>query len=46
MAEIDRQFLELPSLGSRCMAEVLRRRGWSVGRKRVTRLMRLAGLAA
>ncbi|MBB4284318.1 putative transposase [Roseospira goensis] len=46
MADIDRQFLEMPYLGSRRMAEVLRRQGWSVGRKRVARLMRLMGLEA
>lgn len=46
MAEIDRQFMDMPYLGSRRMAEVLRRQGWSVGRKRVTRLMRLMGLEA
>jgi putative transposase len=46
MAEIDRQFMDMPYLGSRRMAEVLRRQGWSVGRKRVARLMRLMGLEA
>ena len=46
MAEIDRQFMDMPYLGSRRMAEVLCRQGWSVGRKRVARLMRLMGLEA
>jgi putative transposase len=46
MAEIDRQFMDMPTLGSRRMAEVLRRLGWPVGRKRVARLMRLMGLEA
>jgi putative transposase len=46
MAEIDRQFMDMPTLGSRRMEEVLRRLGWPVGRKRVARLMRLMGLEA
>lgn len=46
MTVIDRQYLEMPYLGSRRMAAVLRREGWSVGRKRVRRLMRLMGLQA
>jgi len=43
---IDAQFLETPWYGSRQMARHLRREGWSVGRKRVRRLMRKMGLQA
>jgi putative transposase len=43
---IDEQFLETPWYGSRQMARHLRRQGYSVGRKRVRRLMRLMGLSA
>ncbi|WP_404379525.1 IS3 family transposase [Caenispirillum salinarum] len=46
MAAIDRHFLDMPYLGSRRMAALLRREGWSVGRKRVRRLMRLMGVQA
>ena len=45
MRLIDAQFLETPWYGSRQMARHLRRQGWSVGRKRVRRLMRQMGLA-
>jgi putative transposase len=45
MRLIDAQFLETPWYGSRQMARHLRRQGWSVGRKRVRRLMRQIGLA-
>jgi putative transposase len=46
MSVIDHHFLEMPYLGSRRMAAILRREGWSVGRKRVGRLMRVMGLQA
>lgn len=46
MELIDRQFLETPWYGSRQMARHLRREGYTVGRKRVRRLMAKMGLAA
>ncbi len=46
MRLIDAQFLETPWYGSRQMARHLRRQGYSVGRKRVRRLMAKMGLAA
>ncbi len=46
MRLIDAQFLETPWYGSRQMARHLRRLGYTVGRKRVRRLMRLMGLSA
>ena len=44
MRLIDRQFLETPWYGSRQMARHLRREGYTVGRKRVRRLMARMGL--
>ena len=44
MRLIDEQFLETPWYGSRQMARHLRRQGWSVGRKRIRRLMNKMGL--
>ena len=46
MRLIDEQFLETPYYGSRQMARHLRRQGYSVGRKRIRRLMRKMGLQA
>jgi putative transposase len=46
MRVIDEQFMETPWYGSRQMARCLRRREYSVGRKRIRRLMRKMGLAA
>ena len=46
MRRIDEQFLETPFYGSRQMARWLRRQGYTVGRKRVQRLMRKMGLEA
>jgi putative transposase len=46
MRVIDEQFMEAPWYGSRQMARHLRRRGYSVERKRIRRLMRKMGLAA
>jgi len=46
MALIDRQYLALPYYGSRRMAAWLATQGHVVNRKRVQRLMRLAGLVA
>ena len=46
MRLIDRQFLETPWYGSRQMARHLRREGYTVGRKRVRRLMAKMGLEA
>jgi putative transposase len=45
MRLIDAQFLETPWYGSRQMARHLRREGYTVGRKRVRRLMAKMGLA-
>src|ERR1700742_1558005 len=45
MRLIDAQFLEAPWYGSRQMARHLRREGYTVGRKRVRRLMAKMGLA-
>lgn len=42
---IDTQFLETPWYGSRQMAQHLRREGYTVGRKRIRRLMVKMGLA-
>jgi putative transposase len=44
MREIDEQYLKTPWYGSRQMARALRRKGHSVNRKRVQRLMRTMGL--
>jgi putative transposase len=44
MGLIDRQFLETPWYGSRQMARHLRREGYTVGRKRIRRLMAKMGL--
>jgi putative transposase len=45
MRLIDAQFLQTPWYGSRQMARHLRREGYTVGRKRVRRLMAKMGLA-
>jgi len=44
MRLIDRQFLETPWYGSRQMARHLRREGYTVGRKRIRRLIAKMGL--
>ena len=46
MRLIDEQFMETPYYGSRQMARHLRRQGYTVGRKRIRRLMRKMGLQA
>jgi putative transposase len=46
MRIIDEQFLDTPWYGARQMARFLRRKKYSVGRKRIRRLMRKMGLAA
>jgi putative transposase len=46
MELIDKQFLDTPWYGSRQMARHLRREGYSIGRKRIRRLMRKMGLYA
>jgi putative transposase len=46
MKLIDKQYLKIPSWGSRSMRNHLRRLGYKVNRKRVQRLMRLMGLEA
>lgn len=46
LGRIDRQYLKTPWYGSRQMARQLRRDGFSVGRTRIRRLMRLLGLQA
>ena len=45
MRLIDAQFLETPWYGARQMARHLRREGYTVGRKRIRRLMAKIGLA-
>ena len=45
MRSIDTQFLETPFYGSRQMQRWLRRQGDTVSRKRVRRLLRVAGVA-
>lgn len=45
MRLIDAQFLETPWYGARQMARHLRREGYTVGRKRMRRLMAKMGLA-
>jgi len=44
MTVIDKRFLDKPYYGSRQMARWLRRQGFTLGRKRVRRLMRKMGL--
>ncbi len=46
MQLIDKQYLKIPSWGSRSMRNHLRRLGYKVNRKKVQRLMRLMGLQA
>lgn len=46
MQLIDKQYLKIPSWGSRSMRNHLRRLGYKVNRKKVQRLMRLMGLEA
>lgn len=46
MRMMDEQYLKKPFMGSRLMAGTLRRKGYSVGRHRIRRLMRLMGLLA
>ncbi len=46
MKLLDQQFLETPWYGSRQMARCLRRQGYTIGRKRVRRLMAKMGLTA
>ena len=46
MRLIDEQYLKTPFYGARKMAVVLTRSGHQVGRKRVTRLMRVMGIEA
>jgi putative transposase len=46
MRLIDEQYLRTPFYGARKMAVVLTRSGHTVGRKRVTRLMRVMGIEA
>ncbi len=46
MRLIDEQHMETPWYGARQMARHLRRQGYGVGRKRISRLMRLMGLTA
>jgi putative transposase len=46
MREIDRAFTEWPFLGVRQMCRYLESLGYSAGRKRIRRLMRLMGLMA
>jgi putative transposase len=45
MRRLDAQFLETPWYGSRQMARCLRRQGYTVGRKRIRRLMAKMGLS-
>jgi putative transposase len=46
MRWLDELYLATPFYGTRRMAPVMRRDGWSVNRKRVRRLMRIMGLEA
>lgn len=46
MRLIDEQYLHTPWYGARHMMRHVRRAGYRVGRKRISRLMRLMGLAA
>jgi len=46
MAAMDRQYLVAPYFGSRRMQACLQAQGHSIGRKRVSRLMRVMGLEA
>ena len=46
MRQIDEQYLKTPWYGSRQMVRYLKRLGFSVGRKRIRRLMRQMGLRA
>lgn len=46
MREIDKQYIETPFYGSRRMKEVLKRKGYSINRKRVVRLMKKMGIEA
>ncbi|PZM77463.1 MAG: IS3 family transposase, partial [Candidatus Melainabacteria bacterium] len=46
MRILDEQYLKTPFYGSRRMTAELRVRGYTIGRKRVRRLMRLMGLEA
>jgi putative transposase len=46
MSAIDEEYTEAPFYGARKIAKELRLKGWTVGRKRVRRLMRLMGLEA
>ena len=43
---LDEQYMKTPFYGSRRMAVVLRQQGYTVGRKRVQRLMRQLGIEA
>ena len=45
MRLIDEQFLETSYYGARLIARHLRRQGYAVGRKRISRLMKLMGLS-
>ncbi len=46
MNHIDEIFTEIPFYGSRKIMEALRRKGWNIGRERVSSLMRKMGLVA
>jgi len=46
MEEIDRQYMETPSYGSRSMTAYLKKKGHHVNRKRISRLMRNMGIEA
>jgi len=46
MRLIDEQFMETPYYGARQMTRHLRREGYGVNRKRISRLMRNMGLSA
>jgi len=46
MKLIDKQYLKMPTWGSRSMRNYLRRLGYKINRKRGQRLMRLMGLEA
>lgn len=46
MHEIDKQYLETPSAGSRSMVNYLKRKGFEINRKRVSRLTKIMGIEA
>jgi putative transposase len=46
LEKLDKIYTDCPFYGSRRMREILKRKGYSVNRKRVTRLMKILGIKA